>query len=244
MSDRGVRLTVFAELDVGGMRAGCSGPEQLLKLVREIEDSSALVLGGIQAYQGAAQHQRGAGERSEAVRVARRRLLEARSLLESNGIAVNTITGGGTGTLEFDLASGIYNEVQPGSYIFNDADYARNLDEAGKPVGMWTQSLFVLATVLGKYERFGAPGVMIDVGLKSLSFDSGPPLVHGHPEAEVINLGDEHTFIKHLDAEVGERVKLVPGHCDPTVNMHSHFLAVRGQYVEAIWPVDGRGPGL
>ncbi len=90
------------------------------------------------------------------------------------------MTGGGTGTFRFDAASGVYTEIQPGSYVFMDADYARNLEEDGRPVRAFEQSLFVLATVMSH----PAPGrACVDAGLKAHSVDSGMPLVHGVPGA-------------------------------------------------------------
>lgn len=244
MSNRGVRLPVLCELNVGGNRGGVSTIEELLSLAQLVTQSRSLTFGGIQAYQGVAQHLRGHEERAAAVAQARKMLIKARSLLEDHGLSVNTITGGGTGTFELDAASGIYSEVQPGSYVFSDVDYAKNLNAAGDPVSTWEQSLFVLATVTGSYERFGASGSMIDVGLKSMSFDSGPPRVHGHETVEFINLGDEHSFLKGLSLPIGERVKLVPGHCDPTVNLYPYLVAMRSDRVQDVWSVDGRGPGI
>jgi len=244
MGDRGVRLTVLCELDVGGSRGGVSTLDDLLALAARVHEARSLAFGGIQAYQGAAQHLRDHDERRAAVAEARRRLIKARSALEAQDLAVTTVTGGGTGTFELEAETGIYTEVQPGSYVFNDVDYGRNLDARGRPVSTWEQSLFVLATVIGTHERFGGHGSMIDVGLKGLSFDSGPPVVHGHPEVEFVNLGDEHSFLEGLVLPIGARVKLVPGHCDPTVNLYPYLVAMRGDRVHDMWTVDGRGPGI
>jgi 3-hydroxy-D-aspartate aldolase len=244
MLDRGVRLTVLCELDVGGGRGGVATIEELLALALQVNEARSLAFGGIQAYQGAAQHMRTHEERRAAVAEARRKLVRARSTLEEHDLAVNVITGGGTGTFELEAASGVYNEVQPGSYVFHDADYARNLDAEGQPVSRWRQSLFVLATVISNHGRAGEPGSMIDVGLKSVSFDSGPPLVHGHPDVELVNLGDEHSFLRGHVLPVGTRVRLVPGHCDPTVNLYPYLVVTRADRVHHVWAVDGRGPGI
>lgn len=244
MAERGVRLSVLVELNVGGERGGVDTAEELVELALQVQASQSLAFGGIQAYQGIAQHVRRHADRQAAVAEARRRLIRARSLAEERDLAVNTITGGGTGTFELEAGSGVYNEVQPGSYIFGDVDYSQNLAADGEPVSTWEQSLFVLATVIGTHERFGAHGSMLDVGLKSVSFDSGPPRVVGHPDVEFVNLGDEHSFVKGLTLPVGTRLKLVPGHCDPTVNLYPYLLAMRGDHVQEVWAVEARGPGV
>lgn len=244
MSGRGTQITALVELDVGGQRGGVAAPEDVLKLVRFIDASPSITFGGIQAYHGIAQHARRHEERREFVTQARRKLGRTRSLLDEHDFVVGTITGGGTGTAELDAATGIYNEIQAGSYIFGDVDYSKNLDENGEPISKWKQSLFVLGTVVSNHDRFGSSGCMIDVGMKGVSFDSGPPVVVGHPEVEFVNLGDEHSYLKGPRLDIGSQVKLVPGHCDPTVNLYPFLVAVKGKTVRDIWAVDGRGPGL
>lgn len=244
MSDRGVRLTVLCELDVDGRRGGVSTIDELVALARMVHEAKSLAFGGIQAYHGVAQRLRDYESRRAAVSEARKKLLQARSALEDHDLAVNTITGGGTGTFELEAASGAYNEVQPGSYVFHDLDYARNLDADGRPVSLWRQSLFVLGTAIGHHDRLGSRGSMLDVGLNALSVDAGPPVVSGHPDVELVSLGDEHSFLKGLVLPIGERVRLVPAHCAPTVNLYPYLVAMRGHRVHGVWSVEGRGPGI
>jgi len=169
-------------------------------------------------------------------------------VLGAEGFHCEVITGGGTGTFEFDAASGVFTEVQPGSYIFGDVDYARNLGEDGLPTKRWKQSLFVAATAISCNRD--ARRVVLDAGLKAVSYDSGPPRVRGYSEAAVAveNGGDEHTIL-HFGPEtplpsLGDQLLLVPGHCDPTVNLHDHLLGVRAGQVESVWHVAARGAGL
>lgn len=244
MSGRGVPLRVLCDFDVGGQSGSVSSVEELLELAQLIHEAKSLAFGGIQAHSEVAQHLRRYEERRAAVYEARRRLIRARAFLEEHDLAVNTITGGGTGTFELEAATGVYNEVQPGSYVFNDLDYASNLDACGNLVSLWRQSLFVLASVIGNRERVGAPGSLLDVGLKSLCLDAGSPAVQDHGDVEFVALGDEHSFLKGLVLPIGQRVKLVPGRCDRTVNLYSHLVATRGENVRDIWTVDGRGPGI
>jgi D-serine deaminase-like pyridoxal phosphate-dependent protein len=149
------------------------------------------------------------------------------------------VTGAGTGTFLLEAASGVYTELQPGSYVFMDADYGRN-DWSEFP--RFEQSLYLLTTVMS------APAperVVVDAGLKAHSVDSGMPLVAGFPGVEYARASDEHGVLRVAPAasapKLGAKLLLVPGHCDPTVNLHDWFVCVRGARVAALWPITARG---
>ncbi|WP_236572382.1 hypothetical protein [Burkholderia sp. 8Y] len=135
------------------------------------------------------------------------------------------VTGGDTGTVEFDAASGVYSEVQPGSYLFMDGDSGglTRRDES-----RWRQRLFVLSTIMGASRPAGG---VCDVDLKGLAVDSGlPRSVHWLNASDqqtltYIAANDEHGMLEaklapHGDTSAlrGTRIRLPPGHCDPTVN--------------------------
>ena len=109
-----------------------------------------LAFGGFQAYHGSAQHLRGWEERRQAITQAADKAGRTRDLLARHGIECPAVTGAGTGTFEFESASGVYTELQCGSYIFMDADYGRNLDRDGAPTKAFEPSLFVWATVMSR----------------------------------------------------------------------------------------------
>jgi D-serine deaminase-like pyridoxal phosphate-dependent protein len=136
--------------------------------------------------------------------------------------------------------SGVYQEIQPGSYIFMDADYARNeWTESGIP--RFDHSLFVWTTVMS---RPSAERAIVDAGLKASSVDSGMPRIAANDGAEYIKASDEHGVINVKGAKgyaVGDKLKLIPGHCDPTVNLYDFYVCVRNARVEAIWPITARG---
>ncbi|MGA8382157.1 MAG: DSD1 family PLP-dependent enzyme, partial [Stellaceae bacterium] len=165
-----------------------------------------------------------------------------RELLEKNGIACPVVTGAGTGSFEFETASGVYTELQCGSYIFMDADYGRNLDRDGAPTQAFEPSLFVWATVMSRPTEDRA---IVDAGLKALAFDSGPPLVWDEPAASYERASDEHGRLAVTAATnrlmIGDKIRLVPGHCDPTVNLYDWYVGIRHNRVEAIWPITARG---
>ncbi len=239
-SGAGCRLDVMVEINVGSDRCGVSPGGAALDLARQIARSPHLRFAGLQAYYGPAQHMRSAGQRREAAAAAAEQALKTKALLLAYGIACPIITGGGTGSYVFDAASGVYDEIQPGSYVFMDADYARNEPSAGTPV--FEQSLFVWTTVMSRPTAgLGA----VDAGIKALSNDSGPPLVKGRPDIDYIRGADEHGVLRfHVPSQaprVGDKLLLVPGHCDPTVNLHDWIVGVRGDQVEVVWPVTARG---
>ena len=240
--DAGIVLDVLVEINVGMDRCGVEPGEPAVALASAIHDRRNLRFAGLQAYQGRAQHLRSVEERRTAIDTALEQVRRTETALDRAGIPCPSVTGGGTGTFLFEMGSGTYTELQPGSYVFMDADYARN-EWSGFPP--FEHSLFVVATVMSRPARKRA---IVDAGLKALSFDSGLPVVAGWPGVRYLNASDEHGRLEIApDARgpvLGERVRLIPGHCDPTVNLHDWFVCVRGGIVEALWPITARGAGF
>ena len=238
----GVRLSVLVEIDVGGARCGVAPGPDAVALAERIAASPHLRFGGLQAYHGRAQHLRRADERRGAIAGAidaARRTVEQ---LRQQGLDCPIVGGGGTGTFEHEASSGIYNEIQAGSYCFMDADYARNLNESGAPVSTFRQSLFVLSTVMSAPRQGVA---VLDAGLKALAVDSGLPLVWARSDVRYVGASDEHGKLEYGSEseapKLGEKLRLVPGHCDPTVDHHDWYVGVRDGRVECLWPVAARG---
>ena len=165
-----------------------------------------------------------------------------RDALKAAGLDCLYIGGAGSGTYSLEGRSGVFNELQAGSYLFLDLDYAKVKGPDGAPVGDWQHSLFVLATVMSRPEPARA---ICDAGLKAVSIDSGPPALAGNARAEWVRGGDDHTGWLYADPSeapaIGQKIRLLPGHCDPTVNMHDWLVGIRGGKVEALWPVLARG---
>lgn len=236
----GTRIDAYIEIDVGARRCGVQPGEPALALARAIKGCANLDFAGLQAYHGSAQHFRGMAERREAIERAASAANQTRRLLESEGIGCPTVTGAGSGTFMFEVASGVYDEIQPGSYIFMDADYAKN--DWAPPQPRFRHALFVLATVMSRPVPDRA---VVDAGLKASSVDSGMPMVWERPGLRFARASDEHGVIEIAAGAAapapGERLLLVPGHCDPTVNLHDWYVCVRGGVVECVWPVSARG---
>jgi len=238
-------IGVFVELDVGGGRCGVPDGEAALTLAQRAHSLPNLQFKGLQAYQGLAQHVRAHSARKSLIDRGVESVRRTIDLLSSRGLACDVVTGGGTGTYRFEAETGIYNEVQPGSYIFMDADYRRNLTETGTEFADFRQSLFVYTQVMSIARRDYA---VVDAGLKALAFDSGMPVLQDFPNIRYCHPSDEHGMLDLSEApnalSLGSKIKLIPGHCDPTVNLHDWYVAIRGRRVEALWPIVGRGAVL
>ena len=242
----GVTLDVYVEIDVGARRCGVAPGDAAVALARKLRGSPELRFAGLQAYHGSAQHIRGMAERRAAIETAAGAVRETRAALEREGIRCPIVTGAGSGSYMFEIETGAWNELQPGSYVFMDADYARN--EWAAPLPRFEHALFVLSTVMS----LPAPGrAVLDAGLKASSIDSGLPTVWRSPGIRYTRPSDEHGVLE-LDADapvlqLGQKLLLVPGHCDPTVNLHDWYVCVRGGMdqgtVEALWPITARGAG-
>ncbi len=235
-----VALDAYVEIDVGAHRCGVASADAAVALARAIDHTSGLRFGGLQAYHGSAQHLRKPDERRTAVAAAVDIAKAARDAIVAAGIACPTVTGAGTGTWQLERDSGVYTELQPGSYVFMDADYGRNALAPDQHA--FEQSLFVVAMVMSV--AIGGQ-VVVDAGLKAFAFDSGPPVVYGTRGLTYTNASDEHGVVSVAPGAarpaLGQRLWLIPGHCDPTVNLYDWLIAVRGERVEALWPISARG---
>jgi len=236
----GAKLDVYVEVDVGASRCGVPPGEPALALARAVAASTNLSFAGLQAYHGAAQHLRSMTERRTAIEHAAAAVRETRTRIEAAGIACPRVTGAGSGSFMFEIESGAFDEIQPGSYVFMDADYARN--EWAAPLPQFEHALFVLATVMSRPVPDRA---IVDAGLKASSVDSGLPIVWQRPGLACVRVSDEHGVIAIAPGAaapaLGERLLLVPGHCDPTANLHDWYVCVRAGRVEALWPIEARG---
>jgi D-serine deaminase-like pyridoxal phosphate-dependent protein len=236
----GARLDVYVELEVGMRRCGVAPGEPALALARSIAACRQLRFAGLQAYHGRAQHLRTIAERRTVIARAADAVRATRKLIGGAGIACPVVTGAGSGTFMLEVESGAWDEIQPGSYVFMDADYAKN--EWAPPLPRFEHSLFVLSTVMS---RPGPQLAIVDAGLKASSVDSGMPTVWQRPGLACTHASDEHGWVEIAAGAaapaLGDKLLLVPGHCDPTVNLYDWYVCVRGGVVEALWPITARG---
>jgi 3-hydroxy-D-aspartate aldolase len=232
----GAKLDVYIEIDVGMRRCGVTPGEPAVALAKQILGNSNLRFAGLQAYQGRAQHFRSMEERHAAVETAAQHVSHTKRLLQEAGIPCPIVTGAGSGTFMFEVEAGVWDEIQCGSYAFMDVDYAKN--EWSAPLPRFEHALFVLSTVMSRPSH----AAIVDAGLKASSVDSGMPGVWQRPGLTYTHASDEHGWVEGKDLPaLGEKLLLVPGHCDPTINLHDWYVCIRNGVVEDLWPITARG---
>jgi 3-hydroxy-D-aspartate aldolase len=242
-ADTGRALTVLVDIGVGRRRTGCASSASALAVARRIARSNSLAFGGIQAYAGHLQHIPEVAERRREGAVEDVMVSEVLDRLAADRIPVPRVSGAGTGTHAIDAAGGLFTELQCGSYVFLDVDYARVAlrDDQPRP---FAPALFVRTAVISaNAERH----VTTDAGLKAFATDGPRPLIlRGAPEgAEYFFFGDEHGRVELADAPrhlpVGSALECLTPHCDPTVNLYNVYHVVQGDTLVDIWPIDARG---
>ena len=238
----GTQLECLVEIDCGAGRCGVNTTAAVIDIAKAITVAPNLKFSGLQAYQGAMQHIDKYEDRKAKIEVAVAMVADAVKALKALGINCEIVGGGGTGSYYFESASGVYNELQCGSYAFMDADYGRILDKQGNRIdrGEWENALFILTSVMSHTKVDKA---IVDAGLKVQSVDSGLPIVFGRTDVKYVKCSDEHGVVEDSKGilKVGDKLKLIPGHCDPTCNVHDWYVGVRNGKVEKLWPVSARG---
>ncbi len=238
----GTQIECLVEIDCGAGRCGVTTTPEVISIAKAIDAAPGLKFAGIQAYQGAMQHMDLYEDRKAKIDVAVAQVKDAVDGLKAEGLECDIVGGGGTGSYYFESTSGVYNELQCGSYAFMDADYGRILDQDGNRIdrGEWENAFFILTSVMSHAK---ADKAIVDAGLKAQSVDSGLPVIFGRTDVEYIKCSDEHGVVADPDGvlKVNDKLRLVPGHCDPTANVHDWYVGVRGGKVETLWPVSARG---
>jgi len=238
-----VVIECLVEIDCGAGRCGVEPGEPVLELAKKITVAKNLSFSGIQAYQGPAQHIRDFYERKAKIDNVIEEVTDTIELLQNEGLECKIVGGAGTGTYSFEGSSNVYNEIQCGSYVFMDADYQKILDEKGSFISEFENSLFIYTSIMSHTK----PDVAIcDAGLKAQSLDSGLPVVFGRDDVTYLTCSDEHGVISdpNNSLKLNDKIKLIPGHCDPTCNSHDWYVGVRNGRVECLWPVTARGMGF
>ena len=239
-------LDVLVDIDPGMRRTGVASAAAAVELARAIRAHDRLRYRGVQMYCGMQQHIASFAERDAVIRDRMQYLASVIALLAADGARPEIVTGAGTGTHRIDAAIGLYTEWQVGSYLFMDRQYT-DCDLTGDGQSPFEYALFVDARVVS----CNAPGMAtIDAGFKAFATDGGVPVVvaGAPPGATYRFMGDEHGAIvdpagRHA-WRLGDLVRLVVPHCDPTVNLYDSYHVFAGDTLEAIWPVSARGRGI
>jgi D-serine deaminase-like pyridoxal phosphate-dependent protein len=239
----GVSLTLLVDLDPGLRRTGVADAAAAVALAHQITEHPSLSFGGLQFYCGAEQHIEDFAARREAIVTKMEKLTATIEALTAAGLAPAIVSGGGTGTHAIDGALGVFTELQVGSYVFMDRQYndCALTEDAARP---FETSLMIDARVISASHPML---VTVDAGLKAMATEAGPPsILAGAADGSAYHfMGDEHGAIVPprgvAPPKLGERVTLGAPHCDPTVNLYEAYHVVRGDTLEAIWPVTARG---
>ena len=223
-------LHCLVEYDVGMKRCGVTEKEDFLALAKQISESENLVFEGIQAYAGNLSHEENYEKRQAESDVVELRLKELKKYLEDNGIPVKEVSGISTGTIQFHGADSVYTEVQAGSYLFMDRAY----DAVGPA---FENSLFVLSSVMSKPKG----ETILDAGTKAISVDQKPPVFKGYEQYPVKTSEEHGTVYAELPLNIGDQLRMIPGHCCTTINMYDRLYFVRENKVVDCVHIESRG---
>lgn len=233
----GIELETLVDVNVGQNRTGVEPGQPTAVLSMRVAETRGLVFKGLQGYEGHLQHVYDEDERRSRAREAHEWLTGTAAVVKEAGLNVDSVTTAGTGTYQLVLSHQTITEVQPGSYVMMDANYAR----VAPP--RFENALFVLAGVVST----NRPGqYILDAGWKALSTEDGMPTLRDHPVAHYSPAGDEHGRVVGLAAALkpGDLVHMVPSHCDTTVNLYDRYILVDdADNVLGELPVAARGRG-
>jgi D-serine deaminase-like pyridoxal phosphate-dependent protein len=224
---------VLVEVNIGMNRCGVEPGLPALDLVRLIVSLPGLYFVGLQGYDGHLQMLADPDDRRCKCVEGLELLIGTRRILEGQGIKVEVVTGGGTGTWEYVSAYPGMTEIQPGSFILMDCAYHKVRPEFGC-------SLSILATVISRKDG----QYILDAGSKAISRDFGTPVIKDRSEEAVLKLSEEHATVscREKDApRVGDLREVIPAHCCATMNLHRTCVGVRKGVIEAVWPVEASG---
>jgi 3-hydroxy-D-aspartate aldolase len=236
------KLKIFVDIDPGMGRTGIR-PDRAPAVVEAVARAANLEFAGLQCYAGQVQHMESPNQRRDASLSVMKELAALRDQLKDKGTVPAILSGGGTGTFDIDPDARTLSELQVGSYVFMDRQYNDVWTKPGDRPPFET-ALFVQTTVISA-NRTGL--VTTDAGLKSFATDDGVPVIaHGAPDgAAYFFFGDEQGGVIYSEETRklvrGDQLACVVPHCDPTVNLYDRYHVVRGDTLEAIWPVDSRG---
>lgn len=239
----GVVADVVVDVDPGGHRTGITPGQPALALAQLIDELPGLRLSGLLCYDGGSQHVKGFEARRTRTLERLSSATETKLLMDQSGLNTEIFSGGGTGTYNIDHETAGLTDVQVGSYVFMDAQYLSIGGSSNEEVySDFEPSLTILTTVLNaQYEGRATT----DAGAKACTINQPWPIVKGETGMIYRSGSDEFGSIRYEDSSriygVGDKLELIVSHCDPVVNLYNEMYAVRGDVVEAVWPIAARG---
>jgi len=245
LSDAGREAGVVADvvIDVAvGTRSGIPPGEGAISLAQLVDTLPGLRLRGILSYDGGVQHVVGYESRRRQALANMEASVETLGAMRKSGLNTEIFSGGGTGTYNIYHEVPGFTDVQAGSYIFMDMQYLAIGGREGPVYSDFSPSLTVMTTVLN--DRF--PGrLTTDAGAKAITLDMPRSGVIGEPGMDYDPDSDEFGIITFTEASrsyrIGDRLELIPPHCDPVVNLYDRIHGIRNDRVEVVWPITARG---
>ena len=245
--EAGVTADIVVDVDPGGHRTGISPGAPALELAQRVDSLPGLRLRGLLCYDGGAQHVTGFAERRVRALSRLEAAADTAARMSRSGLDTGVFSGGGTGTYNIDHETPGLTDVQVGSYVFMDAQYlAIGGAEDPEVYSDFEPSLTVLTTVLNaQYEGRATT----DAGAKANTINRPWPIIAGETGMTYTAGSDEFGSIRYeADASrtyaVGDKLELIVSHCDPVVNLYEQLYGVRGDTVEVVWPIAGRGKSV
>jgi D-serine deaminase-like pyridoxal phosphate-dependent protein len=239
----GIELNVLIDLDVGTRRTGIRADDGAVDFAKSVSRLKNLKLDGYQAYAGHVMHIKGHDSRSKMSIASMKRGLDVKKATEKAGIEMPIYTGGGTGTFDIDAGTNDITDLQVGSYLFMDVEYRAVGDKDSEVFDFFDPSLYVLVTTISQPSPRG--GITVDAGFKSFASENVKPEVADVEGVGYQWFGDEHGMLLTKNAsrkiKLGEKLKLIISHCDPTVNLYDYYYVLQDGKVRELWPIAARG---
>jgi D-serine deaminase-like pyridoxal phosphate-dependent protein len=232
---RGVEQGVVIEVDVGLGRCGVQPGHPTLTLAKALSSLDGIELRGLMGYEGPFINLADLTKRKQAAHKRIGLLVDTAELLRSNGVDVEIVSAGATGTHSITGEYPGITEVEAGSYVFMDTTYKQlpDLD--------FDCALTVLATVISTPVEGRA---VVDAGMKTITRELGLPQVKALEGVRLVGLSEEHGTLRLAQGgnlRIGDKIELIPSHCCTTVNLHEHYVGVRADTVEVVWGIPARG---
>ena len=246
-TEAGVVADIVVDIDPGGHRTGITAGAPALELAQLVDTLPGLRLRGLLCYDGGAQHVTGFADRRRRALGSLEAAAETAVQMTRAGLDTGIFSGGGTGTYNIDHETSGLTDVQVGSYVFMDAQYLA-IGGAENPEFYtdFETALTVLTTVLNAQY---AGRATTDAGAKANTINRPWPVIAGETGMTYTAGSDEFGTIRYeANASrvyaVGDKLELIVSHCDPVVNLYDQLYGVRGDTVEVVWPIAGRGKSI
>jgi len=227
-------VDVVLEIDVGMGRCGVRPGGEALSFARKVSGMKGLAMKGIMGYEGHAVMIQDFEERRRECMRALKQLMDTKSAIEGEGIRVEVVSAGGTGTYNVTGSYPGVTEVQAGSYATMDARYRGIVPDFDCAIG-------ILTSVISHPTSDRA---IVDAGMKSATTEFGLPIVKGMKGVEVMKLNEEHGILRLGEGtklSLGDKIELTPTHGCTTINLHDRMYALRNGTVESVWEISARG---